>query len=676
MDYRLLQASALRKEPSDTAALVRALLAKAVVSFLGQKQGPDNDPWINVEFKPPGGVVTIKGWLRLKHCEEIADIRREEVNLEGFIRTCFAAEAGLNSLQSTPPWFVSADFVIARAVIETGITNAAAKIAGSDAVGPLQVASPEWNAFLSNAGPFAQDFQPEGRDHPTIQVYGATYRMYADMKAVSEIRSKPDPQAADGPFQPSNLDIFHAYLTNSPGAAAAIVGAQDDPDKSGKTIKDIFTGVLSEDQLKAFFAARSQYAGTIDAPKTVAGFIAATEAALNAALQQAAALITQNAPEELPKMKEAAPTPWFDQAEKAEAAGISESKPQDLPTILDYFASTSLGAQKSRLPWCGAFAAHCMEVSGNKALIPKDAARAANWKNFGFAVPIAPGQVPEGAVVVLAPGPGTGGSGHVSFFSKFLNNGNNVELLGGNQSRAVNRKSFRTSRVVAIRWIETAPSASEEIAEHPDIQASDMPISDEAFDLIVEFEVSGKAAYERKYQRPTWPKGQSGVTIGIGYDVGYQSPAQLRADCANILSDQMIASLASVCGVKGAAASPLAQQLRGSVDVSWDQAIALFRRKSIPRWVGVVRNRLQNTDQLSKDSLGALVSLTYNRGGGGYTLPSDRFREMRAIRADMAARAFTQIPGEIRSMKRLWPDLRGLQVRRDREAALFQKGLS
>jgi hypothetical protein len=42
----------------------------------------------------------------------------------------------------------------------------------------------------------------------------------------------------------------------------------------------------------------------------------------------------------------------------------------------------------------------------------------------------------------------------------------------------------------------------------------------------------------------------------------------------------------------------------------------------------------------------------------------------------MAARAFTQIPGEIRSMKRLWPDLRGLQVRRDREAALFQKGLS
>ena len=85
---------------------------------------------------------------------------------------------------------------------------------------------------------------------------------------------------------------------------------------------------------------------------------------------------------------------------------------------------------------------------------------------------------------------------------------------------------------------------------------------------------------------------------------------------------------------------------------------------------------MQNTDQLSRDSLGALVSLTYNRGGGGYTLPSDRFREMRAIRADMAARAFTQIPGEIRSMKRLWPDLRGLQVRRDREAALFQKGLS
>ena len=50
------------------------------------------------------------------------------------------------------------------------------------------------------------------------------------------------------------------------------------------------------------------------------------------------------------------------------------------------------------------------------------------------------------------------------------------------------------------------------------------PISGQAFDLIVEFEVTGEQAYTQRYRRPVWPKGQSGVTIGIGYDVGYACP--------------------------------------------------------------------------------------------------------------------------------------------------------
>ena len=45
-------------------------------------------------------------------------------------------------------------------------------------------------------------------------------------------------------------------------------------------------------------------------------------------------------------------------------------------------------------------------------------------------------------------------------------------------------------------------------------------ISQAAIDLIVREEVSGKEVYERNYRRPEWPGGSSGVTIGIGYDVG------------------------------------------------------------------------------------------------------------------------------------------------------------
>jgi hypothetical protein len=49
---------------------------------------------------------------------------------------------------------------------------------------------------------------------------------------------------------------------------------------------------------------------------------------------------------------------------------------------------------------------------------------------------------------------------------------------------------------------------------------------------------------------------------------------------------------------------------------------------------------------------------------------------MRAIKADMTSKTFPDIPTQIRDMKRLWPTVRGLQIRRDLEAQLFQDGLA
>src|SRR5215471_16818785 len=71
----------------------------------------------------------------------------------------------------------------------------------------------------------------------------------------------------------------------------------------------------------------------------------------------------------------------------------------------------------------------------------------------------------------------------------------------------------------------------------PAIQPSSTPISGRAFDLIVMLEVTNQATYERSYSRPTWPRGASGVTIGIGYDVGYVSKNLLWDDWKNAISD-------------------------------------------------------------------------------------------------------------------------------------------
>jgi hypothetical protein len=49
---------------------------------------------------------------------------------------------------------------------------------------------------------------------------------------------------------------------------------------------------------------------------------------------------------------------------------------------------------------------------------------------------------------------------------------------------------------------------------------------------------------------------------------------------------------------------------------------------------------------------------------------------MRAIQEAMKERRFEAIPDQLRSMARHYPQIKGLQKRRHREAALFEKALA
>jgi hypothetical protein len=199
--------------------------------------------------------------------------------------------------------------------------------------------------------------------------------------------------------------------------------------------------------------------------------------------------------------------------------------------------------------------------------------------------------------------------------------------------------------------------------------------SQAAIDLIVAEEVSSKAAYQAKYTHPEWPGGASGVTIGIGYDCGYSTANTIQGDWGDKLPASMVTALQHVAGIHGSPASSHAHELRGVVTVPWEAAMAVFIGRDMPKWEGIVARALPNTELLNPDSFGALISLAYNRGPS-FNNVGDRYREMRAIRDLMGARDFDKIPGEFRAMKRLWPNVSGLQRRRDHEAALFQKGLS
>ncbi len=199
--------------------------------------------------------------------------------------------------------------------------------------------------------------------------------------------------------------------------------------------------------------------------------------------------------------------------------------------------------------------------------------------------------------------------------------------------------------------------------------------SQAAVDLIVMEEVTSKNLYNLKYQHPEWPGGASGVTVGIGYDVGYSTPTVIQADWGDKLPVAMVAALEAVAGIHGTPASSHAHELRNVVTVPWAAAMAVFLGRDMPKWEDIVAKALPNTDKLAPDSFGALVSLAYNRGPS-FSNAGDRYREMRAIRDHLAHVQFHEIPDDIRSMIRLWPNTVGLRNRRMHEASLFEKGLA
>jgi hypothetical protein len=173
-------------------------------------------------------------------------------------------------------------------------------------------------------------------------------------------------------------------------------------------------------------------------------------------------------------------------------------------------------------------------------------------------------------------------------------------------------------------------------------------ISDRAFEMIVFFEVTSKQVYILKYQSTIWPGEESGVTIGIGYDVGYATRQQLRDDWAGAIPPDMIARLETAVGVTGLPAKTLAASLRPHVTVPWDAALSVHRTHVLPRWIAIVEDHLQHTSEIGGHCLGALTSLTYNRGAS-YEKPGDRYREMRAIKRHMADQRFDLIPAEIQA---------------------------
>lgn len=200
-------------------------------------------------------------------------------------------------------------------------------------------------------------------------------------------------------------------------------------------------------------------------------------------------------------------------------------------------------------------------------------------------------------------------------------------------------------------------------------------VSQLAIDDVISFEVSSKVYYIKHYAHPEWPGGFSGITIGVGYDLGYASPEKIRADWGALVSPAELTVMLQCSGVHGTAARDLLPHVRPLIDIPWDAACSVFLERDVPQWTDRVCHDIPGADKLPPDSLGAIFSCAYNRGDS-FSAPGDRFVEMRNIRAHIVAGHPELVPGELRAMKRLWPDVKGLRDRREVEAKLFEAGLA
>jgi hypothetical protein len=206
-------------------------------------------------------------------------------------------------------------------------------------------------------------------------------------------------------------------------------------------------------------------------------------------------------------------------------------------------------------------------------------------------------------------------------------------------------------------------------------------LSKKSLDLILEFEVGGGENYYNKFlKNPTWPGEQSGVTIGVGYDLGYVNKTEFTNDWKE-LPQKDFDRLYKVVGIKGIAAKDLIRGLRDII-IPWDLALKVFNSKTVTKFYNLTRETFPNFDNLPEDAKGGLVSLVFNRGAA---LEGDRRREMKLIRDGMKLvsvydqKALSFIANQIRNMKRIWIGgsiEKGMSRRRDAEAKLIEESLN
>ncbi len=176
--------------------------------------------------------------------------------------------------------------------------------------------------------------------------------------------------------------------------------------------------------------------------------------------------------------------------------------------------------------------------------------------------------------------------------------------------------------------------------------------------------------YNKKLSKPTvpaWQTTDSGVTIGIGFDCGYNSPAEIRNAWGSILPKHQVEALVKCSGKKRKEAFDLLPTVKDIV-VPIEEALKVFYNTTIYKSAKMALQVYPDLPNIHPVEQSVIVGLVFNRGN---SLDGDRRKEMRQLVAAIKKDNDAETAQIIRNMKRLWADVKGLRVRRDVEADLI-----
>ncbi len=217
-----------------------------------------------------------------------------------------------------------------------------------------------------------------------------------------------------------------------------------------------------------------------------------------------------------------------------------------------------------------------------------------------------------------------------------------------------------------------------------DKQAEPFPLLDtDGVAFIAKEETGGLAYYNQITQWPHFPGHESGITIGVGYDLRFNSASDFKATWRNYLSPKLIKELSADIGKKGSK-TRAAQLKKQGISIPFSAAWKVLVELTLPRYYKLTESVYPSLANLPPQCRSALVSIVFNRGSDTRKPKREEMKaiqslleqaETAAIKPAQRKLILREVEDQIISMKRLWPAGSGLLKRRDGEAALWRKGL-